>query len=93
MSAFFSPAACFLLVLLAGKSNTPNLPAALVLTPFILAPIAALIMCEWVAWSCSATLGRKMGWMLFTLVALLLEFAVILAILRMILVATISYAQ
>jgi hypothetical protein len=46
-----------------------------------------------VAWSCSNTVGRKVGWMLFTLLAMLLQFAVILAVLRVILVAAIGYAQ
>jgi len=93
LSAFLSPTAYFLLILLAAKSNAPNLPETLVWTLFILVPASALFICEWVAWSCSMTFGRKIGWMLFTLLAILLQFAIILAILRMILVVAIGYAQ
>jgi hypothetical protein len=90
LSAFLSPTAYFLLILLVARSNTLDLPGTLVWTLFILVPVIALFICEWVAWSCSRTLGRKIGWMLFTLVAMLLQFAIILVILRIILVATIG---
>lgn len=91
--AFLSPTAYFLLILLAARSNIPKLPQTLVVTLFVLVPVAALFICEWVAWSCATTIGRKMGWMLFTLLAMLLEFSIILMILRMILVTAIGYAQ
>ena len=56
-------------------------------------PVVALLICESVVWSCSKTVGRRIGWMLFTLLAMLLQFAIILAILRAILVTTIGYVQ
>ena len=37
--------------------------------------------------------GRKIGWMLFTLFAMLFQFGIILVILRAILVTTIGYVQ
>ena len=93
MSAFLSPTACFLLLLLANKLQIPSLPAALVWSLLFLVPAVALLVCEGVAWSCSKTVGRKIGWMLFTLLAMLLQFGMILAILRAILVTTIAYVQ
>ncbi len=92
LSAFLSPTAYFLLLLLANKFQI-NLPGTFVWSLFFLIPVVALLICESVVWSCSKTVGRKIGWMLFTLLAMLLQFAIILAILRTILVTTIGYVQ
>ena len=59
----------------------------------VLAPVVALLICESVVWSCSKTVGRKIGWMIVTLLAMLLQFGVILAVLRAILVTMIAYVQ
>ena len=93
LSAFLSPTACFLLLLLANKLQIPNLLAKFLLLLFFLIPVVALLICESVAWSCSKSVGRKIGWMLFTLLAMLLQIGIILVILRAILVTTIGYAQ
>ncbi len=93
LSAFLSPSACFLLLLLGNKLQIPNLLAKFLLLLFFLIPVIALLICESVAWSCSRTVGRKIGWMLFTLLAMLLQFGIILVVLRTILVTTIGYAQ
>ena len=93
LAAFLSPSACFLLLLLANKLPIPNLLAKLLLLLFFLIPVVALLICESVAWSCSRTVGRKIGWMLFTLLAMLLQFGIILVVLRMILVTAIGYVQ
>jgi hypothetical protein len=90
LSAFVSPSAYFLLVLLASKFQI-NVPAGFALSLFFLIPIVALLICASVVWSCGKTIGRKVGWMLFTLLAMLLQCGAILLILRVILVATISY--
>ena len=92
LSAFLSPAACFLLLLLADKLQI-KLPAMFVLPLLFVIPVVALLICESVVWSCSKTVGRKIGWMLFTLLAMLLQFAIILAILRTIIVMAIGYVQ
>ena len=60
---------------------------------FFLIPVVALVVCESVVWSCSKTVGPKIGWMLFTLLAMLLQFAIILLVLRTILVMAIGYVQ
>ena len=93
LAAFLSPSACFLLIILLSNSHAVNPPEMVVWALFVLVPAGALIVCEWVAWSCSRSVGWRIGWMLFTLVALGVQFAVILVILRAILVATISHAQ
>jgi len=93
LSAFLSPTAYFLLILLANTLQIPSPPATFVWSLFFLIPVVALLVCESVVWSCSKTVGRKSGWMLFTLLAMLLQFAIILVILRVILVTAIGYAQ
>ena len=92
LSAFLSPTVYFLLLLLASRFQI-NLPETVAWSLFFLIPVVGLLICESVVWSCSKTVGRKIGWMLFTLLAMLLQFAIILAILRVILVAAIGYAQ
>lgn len=92
LSAFLSPTACFLLLLLASKFQI-NLPGTFVWSLLLFIPVVALLICESAVWSCSKTVGRRIGWMLFTLLAMLLQFAIILAILRTILVTAIAYVQ
>ena len=93
LSAFLSPTAYLLLILLANKFHIPRLPATLIWALLLFFPVVALLVCESVVWSCSKTIGRKIGWMLFTLAAMLLQFGIILVILRTILVTAIGYAQ
>ena len=93
LSAFLSPTAYFLLLLRASKFQIPKLPEIFVWSLFFLIPVVALLICEAVVWSCSKTVGRKIGWMLFTLLAMLLQFAIMLAILRAIIVTAIGYVQ
>jgi hypothetical protein len=93
LAAYVSPAAYFLLILLANKLQIPNLLARFLLLLFFLTPVIALLICESVAWSCSKTVGGKIGWMLFTLLAMLLQFGIIVVILRAILLTAIGYAQ
>jgi len=92
LSGFLSPTACFLLLLLANKLQI-NLPQTFAWSLLFVIPVVALLICESVVWSCSKTVGRKVGWMILTLLAMLLQFGIILVILRAILVATIGYAQ
>jgi hypothetical protein len=92
LTAFLSPTVSFVLLLLAGRLQL-NVPEAFVGSLFVLVPVAALVICEVVVWKCTKTLGSRIGWMLFTLLALLLQFAVILAILRTMIVMAIGYAS
>src|SRR5882672_8145756 len=84
LSAFLSPAVYFLLLLLASKFQI-HVPQTFAWPLLFLIPVVALLICESVVWSCSKTVGRKIVWMLFTLLAMLLQFGIILVILRAIL--------
>ena len=92
LSAFLSPTVYFLLLCLASEFQI-NVPQTVAGALFFLIPVVALLVCECVVWSCSKTVGRKVGWMVFTLLAMLLEFGIILVVLRAILVTRIGYAQ
>ena len=93
LSVFLSPSGYFLLILLGDRFHIPSPPETLVWSLFFLIPLVALVICESVVWLCSKTVGRKIGWMTFTLLAMLLQFGIILVVLRAILVARIGYAQ
>ena len=81
------------MVLLAERFHIPSPPKTLVWSLFFLAPVVALLICEWVVWSCSRTVARKLACMSLTALAMLLQFGIILAILRAILVTRIGYVQ
>jgi hypothetical protein len=93
MSTFLSPTGYFLLILLAARSGIPKLPETLVWALFIVIPVVALLVCERLVWCWSKTVGGKIGWTVFTLLGMLLQFAILVVILRIILVTAIGYAQ
>ena len=93
LSVFLSPTAYFLLLLIASELQIPKVPMALIASLFFLIPAGALIFCEWVVWTRSRTAGGKIGGMVFTLLAMLLQFGIILVVLRAILVTRIGYGQ
>ena len=93
LCAFFSPTAYFLLLLCVNRFHVAAPPEILVASLFFLIPVAALVVCGYVAWWSSKTIARKIGWMLFTLVAMLLQFGVLLVIINAAMTAAIGYAQ
>ena len=92
LSVFLSPTVYFLLLLLANTLQIPRLPATFVWL-FFLVPVVALLICESVVWSRRRTVVGRIGGMVFTLLAMLLQFGIILVILRAILVTRIAYVQ
>jgi len=93
LSAFFSPILYFLLLLLVDRFQLPPPPEALVASLFFLIPVVALLVCEFVVWSSDMTQARKVGWMLFTLLAMALQFGVLLTIIAAAITVMISPAQ
>jgi hypothetical protein len=91
--AFFSPTAYFLLLLSADRFHVAAPPEILVASLFFLMPVVALLVCGYVVWVSSKTIARRIGWMLFTLVAMLLQFGILLVIVITALTAAIGYAQ
>ena len=91
LSVFFSPSAYFLGILLADKFQIPSPPQSLVWSLFFLIPVVALLICGSVVWLHSKTVARKIILMLLTLLGMLLQFGVLVVILRAILIARIAY--
>jgi hypothetical protein len=82
--AFFSPTLYFLLLLLGDRFHVTPPPEKIVGLLFYVIPLVALLVCERAVWLSDVMtgrkVGRKVGWMLLTLLAMLLQFGVILAI-------------
>ena len=93
LSAFRSPTAYFLLLLFASEFQIPKLPETFAWSLLLLIPLVALLICESVVWTRGRTVGGKIGWMVFTLLAMLLQCGIILVLLRAILVTRIGYVQ
>jgi len=55
----------------------PKTAETLVVSLFIVIPVVALLVCEWLVWCWSKTVGGKIGWMVFTLLGMLLQFAIL----------------
>lgn len=91
--AFFSPTVYFLLLVLANRFQIPSPPESLVVSLFCLIPVVALLVCGSVVWRSSMTVAWKIGGLLFTLMAMLLQFGTLVVIIRAILIAVTGYAQ
>jgi hypothetical protein len=79
-SAFLSPTAYFLLLLLADSFHFPSAPDAVVAGLFYLIPPAALLVCGSAIRSSGMAGERKVRWMIFTLLAMLAQVGVLLAV-------------
>lgn len=93
LGAFFSPAVYWLLMLLGDGYHVPLPPASIVLALFCLITIVALAICGLAVWLTCKKLWVRVGWLVFTLVAMVFQLAFILYVLGAIIVARISYAQ
>jgi len=92
--AFFSPTAYFFSFLLANRFHlAPNLPGAFYVTLFFLILTGALIFCVGVSWAANLTLTRKIGLTVLTALGLLLQFGVVVVLLRAILITITAYPQ
>ena len=92
--AFFSPTVYFFSFLLANRFYlAPNVPGAFYVTLFFLMLTGALLFCVGVLWAANMTLGRKIGLTVFTSLGLLLQFGVVVILLRAILITLTAYPQ
>jgi chromate transport protein ChrA len=90
---FVSPSAYFVLLLLAERFHVSAPPQAIVWSLFFLIPIVALVICGAVVWRLTKKTLVRMGWLGFTLFAMVIQFGLILFMLRAIIVTRIGYAQ
>ena len=96
LAAFVSPAAYFILLLLAtdcfgGGRFAP--PQVVVWALSCLIPILALVICGAVVWRSTRKPMFRLCWMVFTLMAMLIQLGIILFVLRAIIVTRIAYLQ
>ena len=81
--AFFSPTTYLLLLLLAEKIGVAPPPGQFVAELFYPILLLALLVCESVVWVSAKPIARRIGWMLFTLFAMLVQCGLILAFIVM----------
>ena len=93
LCAFFSPTAYCLLLLCANRIHVAAPPHVAVASLFFLIPVVALFVCGYVVWRSSKTITRRIGWMVFTIVGILLQVGVLLVIIIAVVGAAIGYAQ
>ena len=93
LAAFVSPTVYFLLLILANRSRVPAPPAILVVSLFCLIPLVALLICGSVAWRSNLERGWRVGWLVLTVLGMLLQCGVLLVIIISAITVAISPAQ
>ncbi|MEM1156861.1 MAG: hypothetical protein AAF649_06510 [Verrucomicrobiota bacterium] len=81
--SFFSPTIYFVLLLVAEQLALNPLSEKIIIFLFCLIPLAALLICEFLVWQASRDGTRRSGWMWFTMLGLVFQFGVIIAIVLM----------
>jgi len=89
---FLSPGAYILLLVFWNRLQMPAPPAGLVVALFGLVPVLALLVCGSVVWRRKLTVCGRVGWLVSTLLAMVLQIGLLLVIIRGVLIAAISYA-
>ena len=92
-AVFLAPTVYFLLLLLANTLQIRVLPATVIWSLFFALPLVALLVCESSIWSRCRSTGARIGFGVLTFIAMLMQFGIILVVLRSILVTRIAYAQ
>jgi hypothetical protein len=93
LAVFLSPTACFLLLIIADRWQVPAPPAGFVVALFCLIPVVALVVCGRVAWLSKLNLRWRVGWLVLTVLAMLLQCGVLFVIIISAISAAIASAQ
>ena len=88
--AFFSPAGCFLLVLIADGNHLSGSSVAIVSCLFLLTLVCAPVICGVVSWRMSTKNMVRIGWLTLTLLGMIIQLVFLALVLRAVLVAKIS---
>ncbi|MEM6884555.1 MAG: hypothetical protein AAF571_05935 [Verrucomicrobiota bacterium] len=80
LASFFSPTIYFVLLLIAERLEINPIPENIVILLFCLIPVVALLICEYLVWLASRDGNRLTTWMWFTMLGLVFQFGVIIAI-------------
>lgn len=93
LTVFLSPTAYFLLLMIADRWPVPAPPEGVVVALFCLIPVVALLVCGRVAWLSKLNLRWRVGWLVLTVLAMLLQCGVLFVIIVSAITAAISPAQ
>ena len=93
LAAFLSPTGYVLAVITLSRLRMPAPPGWLVVALFCLIPLAALLVCSTVAWRSQARRGWRVGWLVLTMLAMSLQFGILVVIILSAITAAISLPQ
>lgn len=80
LTALLSPTVYVLAVIALSRLQMPAPPAGFVVALFCLIPVAALLVCLTVAWYSQVGRGWRVGWLVLTILAMLLQFVFLVLI-------------
>lgn len=92
LAALLSPTGYVLLVITLCRSQMPAPPGWFVVTLFCLIPVVALPVCAAVAWLSKMSRGWRVGWLLLTVLAMLIQLGVLVIAISSAITAAISPA-
>src|SRR5512137_2429809 len=85
LAVLLSPTGYILLLMILRRSQLPAPPESIVVSLFCLIPVMALLVCGTVVWRSKMRVSWRVGWLLLTVLAMLLQISVLIAIIRAIL--------
>src|SRR5579884_3636955 len=93
LAAFFSPTIYFFALIFAGHFHLRAPSEKWIAALFVLIPMAGLFVCCAVAWKSNPTKPRRIGWLVFTLLAMAVQCAVLFFLIAALTTAAISLPQ
>jgi ABC-type amino acid transport system permease subunit len=90
LTAFLSPTGYVLAVMTLYRLQMPAPPGRFVVALFCLIPLAALLVCWAVAWLSQVRRGWRVGWLVLTMLAMILQFGFWVVIILSAITAAIS---
>jgi hypothetical protein len=93
LAAFISPTVYFVLLLIVDRLHVPAPPESIVVALFCLIPVVALLVCGRVAWKSPLDRRWRIGWLVVTVLGMVLQCGVLLFIIISAITVAISPAQ
>ena len=90
LTAFLSPTGYVLAVITLCRLQMPAPPGLFVVVLFCLIPLSALLVCSTVAWLSQVRRGWRVGWLVLTIVAMLLQCGILVVLILSAVTAAIS---
>jgi hypothetical protein len=90
---FLSPTGYILFLMMVDRLRVPALPEGLVVALFCAVPVVALLVCGRMVWLSKMSVSWRVGWLVFTVLAMLLQVSVWFVIIVAVISAVIAPAQ